>query len=205
MSEYKKVVISVPSGGFVRVETMASLVHMLAETPIQYGMHTPMSCYIHLNREKSVEYALQVDADYILFVDGDMTFPTDAANKLLALNVDIAGASYNYREAPRRSIVKLDEMYDAEYTVPDSVTERPIPLNMIPHPFRCAHAGTGFMLIKMDVFKAIPRPWFFFEPDIDEKGPVGEDVWFCELARKNGFDIWIEPSIQMGHIGSVIF
>lgn len=205
MSELKKVIISMPSGGAIRTETVSSLVHMLAETPMEYLLHTPMSCYIHINREKSVEYALELGADYLLFIDGDMVFPTDALNKLFALDKDIASVTYNFRSYPQLSIVKLDEQYDAEYQVDESVVERPIPLSAIKNPFRVAGAGTGFMLIKMDVFKKIKRPWFFFKAEGDGVAPVGEDIYFCDKAREHGYEIWVDPSIQMGHLGTVAF
>lgn len=205
--ELPKIVVGMPTGGFVRVETVYHLVCMLAETPCQYQMSNPVSCYIHMNRTDVVKHALAIEAEYVLFIDPDMTFPSDALKKLLALNKDIASVTYNFRKHPICSVVKLLPEYDADYQDVEPGTQAPIPLEKIRSPFRCGAAGTGFMLIKTNVFKKLPQPWFFFEYEDEEIGkpPVGEDVWFCNKAREIGYEVWIDPSIKMGHIGTVIF
>jgi len=207
MNELKKILICIPSCGFIKTETVASLVNLLGSTPVNYQFYAPMSCYIHMNREESVQRAFEMGADYILFIDADMIFPTDALTKLLNLDKDIASVTYNYRRLPQTSIVTLDEKYDADYQdVDDTKTkDGQIPLSAIKNPFRVKACGGGFLLIKMDVFNKIKRPWFFFEPETETTQPVGEDVWFCDRARELGYEIWIDPSIEMGHVGNIIY
>lgn len=202
-----KVMIGLPSCGTVRVETARDMAVMLANTgvPLIFDIALPQSCYIHMNRERCVEYALEMGADYLLFIDSDMTFQPDALARLLKLDVDIASVTYNMRKLPKCSVVKLVDEYAEEYKVPDTVIERPIPLEKIPRPFRCGAAGTGFMLIKMGVFKKIERPWFFFTPQLAGEEAMGEDIYFCNKARVAGYDIWIDPSVRVGHIGSIVF
>jgi glycosyltransferase involved in cell wall biosynthesis len=205
--ELPSIVIGLPSCGFVRTETTSALLYMMAETQCQYQVSTPMSCYIHMNRTDVIKQALSVDAKYVLFVDADMYFPPDALNKMLALDKDVVSATYNFRKYPLCSVVKLHEDYDSDYTVDETVTERPIPLNKIKNPFRVGAAGTGLMLIKTEIFKNLPKPWFFFVAENEEENisPIGEDIWFCNLARTHGYEIWIDPSINVGHIGTVMF
>jgi GT2 family glycosyltransferase len=207
MNDFPKVVIGLPSGGFVRTETLSCLVYMLAETPCQYQMSTPVSCYIHMNRIDIVKQSIAVEAEWILFVDGDMCFPPDALKKLFSLNKDIASVTYNFRKYPLCSVVKLHDDYDSDYQDVDPNVEKPIPLDKIRSPFRVGAAGTGFMLIKVDVFKKLDQPWFFFEAEDESIGkqPVGEDIWFCNKAREKGYEIWVDPSIKVGHVGTVIF
>lgn len=205
MNERKKILIGLPSNGFIRTETVTSLLYMMANSPVEYTMFTPMSCYIHMNREICVKIALEMNADYVLFVDADMIFPENSLNKLLNLNVDIASVTYNFRELPKRSVVSLDEKYDEDYIIDDSVTERPIPLEKIKNPFRCKSAGTGLMLIKTEVFRNIPKPWFFFQPETDTQGAIGEDTWFCDKAIEHNYEIWIDPSIKVDHIGTMVY
>ncbi|GAI66965.1 unnamed protein product, partial [marine sediment metagenome] len=54
-------------------------------------------------------------------------------------------------------------------------------------------AGAGFLLVKREVFEKIPYPWFSFE-----RG--GEDLYFCDKARRHGFEIWADMSVLLGHL-----
>jgi len=51
-------------------------------------------------RNLGLEYAQKYGAEYVLFIDSDMTFPKDALLKLLVRQVDIIGATYSRRTAP---------------------------------------------------------------------------------------------------------
>lgn len=74
-------------------------------------------------------------------------------------------------------------------------------------PFMCRAVGGGLLLIKMEVFDKIPRPWFFFQPEINDDvknvkmGAIGEDVWFCDRAWENGIEVWCDPTIDIKHVG----
>jgi len=51
------------------------------------------------------------------------------------------------------------------------------------------------MLFKMDVFKKIPKPYFWID------GIVGTDVHVCCQLGDAGVKIWADTSIELGHIG----
>jgi hypothetical protein len=36
---------------------------------------------------------------------------------------------------------------------------------------------------------------------VTDEGYMGEDFLFCDRARELGFDVWIDPSISLGHMG----
>lgn len=190
MSELTKILVGIPSLGTTRVETMTSLYYMLSNTKAQFIIYTPISCYLHESRNDVFRQAIKLDAEYILFIDSDMVFPEDALTKLISRDKDIIGVNYNYRQYPLRAITVL------ERDVPDSLTE----------PFPVRVAGTGFLLIKTKILKLLPEPWFHFSPSYSDGTPMtGEDPWFCNVARAHGIDVWVEPTIQMGHIGTVMF
>lgn len=191
-----RVLVGIPNTGSIRIETMTSLINMLLNSPVEYSLYTPISCYVHMNREEIVKVAIKTGADYILFVDTDMKFPDDALNKMLSLDVEIVGAHYHLKKYPPTSVViQLDP-----------------PLDKLPEtPIKVRALGTGLMLVKVDVFKKMRQPWFFFQPEIVDDSftviqkAVGEDVWFCDRARELGYDVWLEPSIVAGHIGEAVF
>ena len=185
-----KVIVGIPSMGMIRIETMVSLVEMLSTSPVEYSLYTPISCYVHMNREEIVKMALKSGAEYILFVDTDMKFPRDTLNTLMALDVDIVGALYNQRKIPPTSVV---------------IQLNP-PIEKLPkEPIKVRAVGTGLMLVKIDVFKQMKQPWFFFVPELDGQKAIGEDVYFCDKARGMGYDVWVDPRPIVGHIGEAIF
>jgi hypothetical protein len=40
-----------------------------------------------------------------------------------------------------------------------------------------------------------------FDFQLAEEGYIGEDYLFCDRAREHGFEVWIDPSITLGHMG----
>jgi hypothetical protein len=90
------------------------------------------------------------------------------------------------------------------------------------------HGGTGFMLIKRQVFidlmphvptyrtssfkdpetgeYAKPLTHEFFATSIDHTGALlSEDYHFCELWRKNGGKIYANPFIKLEHVGTYVY
>ena len=154
------------------------------------------SCDIVSNRTWLVNEAIRVGGTHILFVDSDMIFPSDIIPKLLAHKKEIIGIKYKKREFP---IKWLYEAIDSE-----SETEL----------FKVKYTGMGLILIDLSVFKnpsfgARPdgkkNPWFNFGRDSQGALVMGEDVWFCNVARDAGYDVWIDPTLLIGHVGEYIF
>jgi hypothetical protein len=71
-------------------------------------------------------------------------------------------------------------------------------------PFECRAVGTGFMLIRLDAIKDLPRPWFALGTD-EQNEVIGEDVHFCDAAREHGIEVWCDPRIPVGHIGDYTY
>ena len=149
------------------------------------------SCDIVSNRTWLVNYALKTEATHILFVDADMVFPADTIPRLLAHGKDIVGVEYKKREFPVSWTYKLLD------GVERSETEI----------YKASHTGTGLMLINLEVFRnwKTTDPYFNFGRDSQGALALGEDAWFCNAARDNGFDTWIDPTLAIGHIGEYCY
>jgi hypothetical protein len=59
--------------------------------------------------------------------------------------------------------------------------------------------GTGMLLIHRDVLKTIEPPWFQFKYDKDGLIELSEDYYFCEKAKKAGFELFVDPNCVAGH------
>jgi hypothetical protein len=71
--------------------------------------------------------------------------------------------------------------------------------------------GMGFCLIKRYVVEKIGPKSFnsiLIKDLLDEQlmeiedvSPMGGDLAFCQQARRNGFKVWVDTNIEIGHLG----
>jgi len=191
MSDYKiKLAIGMPTTGMVKSETMFSLCKMLKDFPYDYDVIIQDGAVLHYNREVIVKEAMRYGCTHLLFIDSDMSFEKDAAITLLDRDKDIIGIHCNLRRFPLTSTVIMPEEKRARLKLdhPDGLTT-------------CDSLGAGFLLIKLDVFKHIKEPWFFWGTNDKGELTIGEDFWFCKKAREVGYEIWVDFSVPIKHIG----
>lgn len=200
-----KIAIGLPSNGYIRSETTIALASAITATPnALFYLEAPIGCYIHLLREHIAEEALKANCDYLMFIDSDMIFPPDAISALLSRDKPVIGADYHYKYPPVMSVTNIDPTkIEEEYTTIDPRWPNHPLLNPNHLPnkiFEVRAVGTGFMLIKTEVFQKIEKPWFWY----DKKGDhfLGEDIWFCDKIRKAGLSVWCDPTIKIEHIGT---
>jgi hypothetical protein len=177
----------------IHIETAMCLMLMLRETQHEFHINFRKGTYIHELRNDCVREARIANADYLMFIDSDMTFPPDGINKLIAHNKEVVGGMYNMKSLPPTNTIK---MLDDNGNRATSFT---IPLQL----FKAHAIPTGFMLIQMEAIKSMKFPFEFDrEPD---GGLIGEDVLFCMRCQELGFDIWCDPTIRIGHIGDYLY
>ena len=148
-------------------------------------------------REGLAKEALKVDADYILTLDSDMRFPKDVFDRLAAHDKPIVAANYSTRGLPAKPVAFSNaRCNEYVYTTADS------------HGLEEVYAvGMGVMLIKAEVFKKTPMPWFQIGYATDTGNFFGEDIHFCHKVAKHGFPVMIDHDVsrQVRHIGSFEF
>lgn len=178
-----KLAIGIPNTGTIKSHTAFCLCRALKDFPYEYDVLFKEGSILHWNRESLAKKAIELGATHLLYLDADMSFDKDAIVRLIKRNKDIIGGAYNLRRLPSVTTVKSDKPLGKGKLV------------------TCDAVGTGFMLVKTDVFKKLSHPWFFWESD--DKGEVltGEDYWFCRKARQAGYKVWVDLSIKLGHIG----
>jgi len=154
---------------------------------------------IYDSRNRLAEYAVRIDADYILWLDSDMTFPPDVLERMMRVldeheEIDVLSGLYFRRAAPFTpvafDVLETDEKGELHFTNMDTIPEgiREV-----------AGCGFGCVLMKTDCLFDIAGKegpvWF------SPLANVGEDCAFCMRARKYGYKIFIDPSIEFGHMG----
>lgn len=180
-----KIAIGIPNTGMIKAQTAFCLFRALKDLPYDYDVVMKEGSILHWNRESLAMKAIELGCTHLLFVDTDMYFEKDAITRLVKRNKDIIGVNAHLRTIPAVSTLKVDEGVKLEGK------------KLV----KCNGVGTGFTLIKTDVFKNISHPYFFWE--VDEMGQVvtGEDFWFCRKAREAGYDVWADLTIPVLHIG----
>jgi len=202
-----KVAICIPTRGEMEVGTAFDLALMCGydsrfRKDGKQALYTVAGTLIFDQREKLAESALKEGADYILWVDADMRFPKNTIEYLISLDKDIVGANATTRVPPIHGTAKNAWINKEEKTINwqkiNSKDKKGLE--------RVTAIGCGVMLVKAEVFRKTPRPWFWFEQLPGEK-LLGEDVYFCVKAHDAGFETWVdhEFSNAVGHVGSYTF
>lgn len=147
-------------------------------------------------RNYCVVQAIKNNCSHILFVDDDMTFPSDTIDRLLAHAKDIVGVYSYSRVLPLSPTVGFLDA-NGEYLPQDRMAFVKKPETL----FKCYTVGMGVALINMELFNKIEKPWFYFQTHDNGAILIGEDAWLCKQARDKGIEIWCDPTLEVGHIG----
>jgi GT2 family glycosyltransferase len=145
-------------------------------------------------RENLVKEALKVNADWILFLDTDMRFPKDVFDILAKHDAPIVAANYSTRGLPAKPVAFSSPRCDEYvYTTADSKGLEEV-----------YAVGMGVMLIKAEVFKKTPMPWFQIGYAAGTGNFFGEDIHFCHKAAKHGYKTMIDHDLSkiVRHIGT---
>lgn len=148
-------------------------------------------------RNDLAKRSIEAGAEWIFWMDSDMTAPADALVRLLSHNVDIVGAMYNKRLPPYTTV--------GGFVGQPDYAKRGLQ--------EASHLGFGLILTRASVFHKIANPWFEHRTGVPELvkpdnpfGEEGEDVGFCRKAQAAGLKVWCDLDLTfdpaMGHIGS---
>lgn len=178
---------------------------------------------------------LKTDATHLMFIDADIRFNPADIETMIAANKDIICGIYPKKEINWGSVkaamsngVPDDQLkhhtgawvvnlknYTGETTV------------RVDQPVEIWNGGTGFMLIKREVFKKLGKTVPSYTNDVNDlsgnlKAEVikeyfttsieketnrllSEDYHFCNIWREAGGKVWAAPWCNLAHIGSYVF
>jgi hypothetical protein len=162
----------------------------------RFDVHIVNGTLIADQRAKLAHMALTAGADYVLYLDSDMRFPSYLLEKLIAHDKDIAACNYATRRLPVKTVAFSDFatlkcIYSHDRTGLEEVDA----------------IGMGAMLVKTEVFKKLPQPWFNVSYLPSGGMYVGEDIYFCKLAQAHGFKVLVDHDLSkdVKHIGAMEF
>ena len=196
-------------------EMSAEFCHRLSRLSLPPNSEIFMSKEIPLDvsRENMVRKALDAGFEWLFFLDSDVILPESALQELFSVKQPIATGMYRAKKKGNDWSI-WEEGKDSKGL--DSLT----PIQSWPEKIiTCTTTGFGCILIHKSVFedfflKFNKLPWFLwtmnrhpgFMQSIEVPDPhmrhVGEDFWFCLLARACGHKIYVNTDVKCMHIGT---
>lgn len=194
----KRIFIGIPCYKGVSPETledyMALMYHCGRRLP-QYDIYTGIISKSEQFRARNamVTGAIQVQADYLLMLDDDMILSPyrtaeayDFIDTLVKHNKDIVGALYFQRMGNYMPVAMVKSGERGYRFLREDELDGGLQ--------RVDVVGGGAMLVRMKVFDRLPQPYFAPEHEF------GTDVQLCRAAADKGFEIWLDSSIELGHV-----
>jgi len=172
-------------------------------------------------RNYILEIAIRLQVDYVLFADDDGVLPPDTLVKLVEDDKDIVGApmmTRNVRDNGEHALCVFEKF---DFYIGDGKTVNKYRSMTGFDPAKgylqlVDAIGASCFLIKREAFEALwkkhnGRPFeFVHETHITKEHGVtlrniSEDLCFCERAKEEGFEIWVDTRIRPVHLGKPKF
>lgn len=181
------------------------------------------------------------DATHLMFIDADINFDCMDILHMLQHDKDIVVGAYPKKdlnwESIRHNIKLSDELkaedipslgsqYALNYDLAYNADNKPL-LQSKDGLIKLKDAGTGFMLIKREVFERMIAhyPELYFQNDLnlhpdhekwtylffdvmheqETKRYLSEDYAFCRRWQAMGGEVWLDPLVSLDHVGHFTF
>ena len=194
----KKTLIAIPCMDMVSARFAQSLATLKKQESCVVSFL--IGSLIYDSRNKLAGYAVEMEADYVLWLDSDMVFRPDLLEHMRKVidenDIDILTGLYFKRGYPFKPVLfsklELNEKNECIFEdyegIPEGITE-------------VAGCGFGCVLMKADVLFDMASKQEDIGMWFTPMGNVGEDVAFCIRARDLGYKIYCDPSAHLGHMG----
>lgn len=164
------------------------------------------------SRHRLVAEAILWEADFLLFMDADHVFPSDALCRLWARNLPVVGCNYARRcnpTAPTAAKI-ITDVFEEDHKNLLYTTKEKADAGEVED---VSHLGLGLCLVNAKVFNALQAkaeddgkdtflPLFEFVRKEDGSGVMGEDVFFFHKLKDAGFVPFCDHSLswEVGHL-----
>lgn len=162
-------------------------------------------------RNKIAIKAQELNTDYVLMVDNDVTPPEDALLNLMSHGEQVVSGYYAHRGVDNlyNGRTCVCRMYDdsgklyfnypleSEYTADELREKR----NNGEYLVQLHGGGMGCILIHTRVFDELRYPWFdWVNYPGQNRGMLSEDLFFCEQLKNEGIPIYVDTRVSCGHL-----
>lgn len=185
------VALAVVSGrGYCPIAMLQAVVLQGWPTNVNFTILTITGKDIDAGRTLAIEQALLAGVKYLWFLDDDTVPPQDAARHMMQVfrnhpKAMVVGGIYTTRAAPPEPIVYATQGAGAFWDWKGGEV------------FKCWGLGTGCMMIDLDVFRYLDKPWFLTRNDAELR--ESDDLHFCELVNQAGFEVWAHGGVLCHH------
>jgi hypothetical protein len=174
--------------------SLAEMVKFNTMNDIDTHVFMDASTILLTQRERLATMALELGAEYTLWLDSDIVFPATTAVRLMAHEENIVAANYIRRQLPAKGV--------AYETIGD--WENPLPFDVYDDLVEVEGVGMGCMLVKTEIFEELSKPWFEFGWSPESNDFLGEDMIFCQKVAAQGYSIKIDTALsqELRHLGT---
>jgi len=218
-----KVYIAMPCYDTMKVETCVSILNtyaVLAKSGVECIFKSVKSSLVTHARNLLTAGFMASEYDYMLFVDADVEFEPTAVLRMLVPEKDIVVTPYRLKENPNQV------RYPVEFKDPENI--KILPFDLV----ELKSAPAGLMLINRSVFRTLMEKYpdkkikfnkehqakmdaevgyrgaiekymyNFWDTSFNDHEWKGEDLAFCELARRCSINIYANLDSWTTHHGS---
>ncbi len=193
----KKILIAVPCMDSVPARFAHSLA-MLKKVG-KCAITFEIGSLVYVSRNNIAVRAVELESDFVLWLDSDMVFTPDLLERLMAdiekYDADFVTGIYFRRVQPF-----TPTLFD-KLEINDGVTDWTEVTDIPDKVFEVGGCGFGCVLMKSDVLFDVQGKFGNCFAPINN---TGEDLSFCWRARQCGYKILADPEITCGHVGHTI-
>lgn len=169
---------------------------------------------------------LHSDCTHLLFIDADIGFQPDDVFKLLDHDLEFVCGGYpaksiDWNHVAAAAMRGMPAQVLPKFASPYVYNRLPEQVNVPSGLVEVINAGTGFMMLSKSVVeKLVPHVPTYINNQFDNHGSraheffataikndilLSEDYYFCEKWREIGGRIFIDPTIELQHVGTYVY
>jgi hypothetical protein len=184
-------------------------------------------------RENCVHGFLKSDYSHLMFIDADIEFEPYDIIKMLSADKDIICGAYPKKAINWEKVASMVNKGVKPENLPRNSVDWVVNSSREPYideklnaqdetPQEVVYGGTGFMLIKREVFEKLKphvieyinntqyvdeKTYGFFQLCVcpDTGVLLSEDYFFCNKWREIGGKVYLAPWVKLHHIGTYVF